>query len=271
MGLVFSCDSKHQIIARFEKDTAYLGYTTQFLGRYVNGKVYDNRGLAVASYGNNTLYALDDDKVSFSFVNDVIYNGNTPYASFQGDAVGACAAAYLYYRTQCADDISKTHVGEPFHKCNNGYWTFMDLCENIITRTSTLVKLLLAFIFLSAGYAIFQVPSMIAFLFEEDFIGWLTICIWGGAFLFNFWNKTHPSFYDFRGVFVWLWKFLIPYLHIMWIETVMVCIYAIIDGYFSFSFFARIISLLPNTIVLTLPLYLLNLVCSLYFHYRKQK
>ena len=268
MGLIFSCQNAQNCLARFENGIVYVGHSTLTCGSYAAGKVYDGEGNIIATYCNNALHPTDKDGLAFVVKNNCICRGETPYAFFQGNTEGACVAAFLHYRKQMyGDAVDRPEAGNTI----DDYWSFDVFWKNINERIPAFLKIIIILAVLLVGYNLFQLPTVVAYLFEEE-IGLILICVWGGAFLFGFRRNTYPLFKDMRHILAWLWEYLVPYLHVAWIVVVIICIYSVANGFFSFSYLAGVIYYLPATVLpLTMPLYLINLVRSLYLLYRYKR
>lgn len=266
MGVIFSAQNQQIRLASYDQEHIFLGYSSAACGKYHSGSVYDNDGNIIATYYNGSLYPTDTRDGIFFVKNNNIYLDNTIYALFQGTEEGACAAAYLYYREQSSANARNAFTPQATgtSTASDDYWSFADFWKHIYNDSSTLVKILILAAISISAYWIWQLPSCLALLLEENW-GRIIICILAIAFLFGFKWNTYPRFKKISHIFSLLWDLLIPYLHAIWIIVVAICIYSLMNGVFSFYLLANILRYLPYAILpLITPLFLIHLIRQLY-------
>lgn len=255
MGTIYSIQGTQYCLATFDNGNVFVGQNSTAYGTYHLDKVYDKNGCIIATVSGGALFPTAKAEGVFTVKDTYIYRNNTPYVKYDGDAEGACAAAYLLYKNHTITTNQQV------------YWSFHDLWENIYGKSSTFVKVLIVLGLILIAYWVLQLPALAAILLKQD-VGLIMICLWAGAFLFGFKKKAHPVLREMRDVFSFLWDLLIPYLHAIWISFAVSCIYALVDGYFSLSFFSSSLYAFPQTVLcLTAPLYMVHLIRLLFLLY----
>lgn len=273
MGVLFSVDNPQSRYASFDNGIIHSGAGTSVLGHYNEQKVLDANGHYLATLSGPHLFPAADTEPALHAEKGVVYRDEQPVARYQGHVSGACAAAYLYLKAQSATNYDLAPESIPPKNDDSEKtecWTFDELMANIKVQCTPLVLVLLIAAAAGIIYTVVQFPRNIAYLLEaggSPGIGML--CIWGGAFIFSFVRCTYPAIRDFRDIAVVLWKNFVPYLHASWIFLIVSCMYASIEGFLSLSYISGMLSLLPEVVLLlSIPLWLLQLIRSLYLLYK---
>lgn len=268
MGIIFSATDQRVRLASFDDKNIYIGHDSTISGSYHSGSVYDQNGSVIATFQNNALHPTFKRHGIFVIKNNYILKDNAIIATFQGSGEGACAAAYLYYKT-LTDKQCYTRQPAKADTTAIDCWSFSELWKQLYGKSTTFFKVLIFAIVALCLYWLWQLPMMIALLLEES---WgIIFCIWGGAFLYCFKWHTYPVFSKVSHIIKLLWDLFVPYLHAAWITVVVVCIFAVANNIFSYSYFADILSYLPMLFFpLTTPLYFIHIVRLLYLLHKNK-